>query len=385
MNRHAMRVLIVSRGFPLAPGGDAMQGIFEWDQAIALSQVGIEVTFFAIDLRSFRRKRRLGYSHGIEKEINWHVIALPVGAIGIRLLNVIGRMAARMLYKKVYRHKEPPQLIHAHFGDVGSYAAAIKSNNNIPLIITEHSSGINRSCPDTGLLSISKHAYLQADVVVAVGKSLADSIKRYTGVEAVVVPNVVAVALFDRCKKVRHEGFRIATVSNLVPVKNTMGLLVALKELKLDYPNICVDVVGDGPLRGELEQYVIDNGLQSVVTFHGRLSRENICDVYAVSDCMAMVSRSETFGVAYVEAMAAGLPVIATRCGGPEDFVDETCGILVEVDNTEQLCEAIKKMVVNRDRYNADAIRKYVHNRFSSEAVSHQLIELYKSNIADID
>lgn len=86
--------------------------------------------------------------------------------------------------------------------------------------------------------------------------------------------------------------------------------------------------IGDGHLRSVLMEYVWKHDLHDIVMFHGILSPMEIVKVYEECDCFVLPSAGETFGVVYVEAMAAGLPVIATRCGGPEDFVNEDNGIL---------------------------------------------------------
>lgn len=373
-----MRVLIVSRGRPNASIGDTL-GLFEWDQAVALAEAGVRVTFFAIDLRSIRRRRPLGHSFGTDGSIVWHTLALPIGAVGKRLLCAIGRLAARILYRKVYRHLPPPQIIHAHFGDIGNFATAIKSLSAAPLVITEHNSAINEVVVDSTTVDVARVAYLKADAVIAVSRQLASSIKRLIGIDALVIPDMLDTSLFNRCQQHPHEGFAIATVSNLIPRKNTLSLLKALSELHLDYPDISLHIVGDGPLRQELEQFASEAGLNGVVFFHGHLSREETCYIYEQCDCMAMVSRTETFGVVYVEAMAAGLPVIATRCGGPEDFVNESNGVLVEVDNIKQLKSAILHLRSNRSQYRSADLRHFVDAHFSPRVVASQLVATYNT------
>ena len=89
----------------------------------------------------------------------------------------------------------------------------------------------------------------------------------------------------------------------------------------------------------------------------------------------------ETFGVVYAEALAAGLPVIGTKCGGPEDFVDDSNGILVEVGNKTELVEAMKYMYENRSSYDSNVIRQGVSKRFSEETIAGQLMLVYQDVI----
>jgi len=91
-----------------------------------------------------------------------------------------------------------------------------------------------------------------------------------------------------------------------------------------------------------------------------------------------LVSQSETFGVAYIEALSMGVPVIATKCGGPEVFVNDKNGLLIDVNNKKQLIEAMKYMYNNIDRYDRKAISRDIREKFSSAAVANKIEEVYK-------
>ena len=96
------------------------------------------------------------------------------------------------------------------------------------------------------------------------------------------------------------------------------------------------------------------------------------------SKCFVLPSKYETFGVVYLEAMACGLPVIATRCGGPESFVDETNGILIPVDDEPALVSAFKYMLENADKYDQERIACATVERFSPNAVVRMIIKEYE-------
>ena len=101
------------------------------------------------------------------------------------------------------------------------------------------------------------------------------------------------------------------------------------------------------------------------------------------SDCFVLASRRETFGVAYIEAMAMGLPVIATKCGGPEDFVTNENGILVPVDDIDKLKEALIKMHQNIDLYDREKISSSTRESFAPSTIAKHLIEVYKNVIKE--
>jgi glycosyltransferase involved in cell wall biosynthesis len=85
------------------------------------------------------------------------------------------------------------------------------------------------------------------------------------------------------------------------------------------------------------------------------------------SHCLVLPSEVETFGLALVEAMACGLPVIATRCGGPEDIVTDETGILIPVNDEPALYRAMATMLQSCDKYDAQQIRRYALEKFGAE------------------
>ena len=95
------------------------------------------------------------------------------------------------------------------------------------------------------------------------------------------------------------------------------------------------------------------------------------CDVFVLP------SLYETFGVVLIEALAAGKPVIATRCGGPESIVNDENGLLVAPANSDALGRAMRQMVEAIDRFNKDIIRSDCIARFSRQAVIEQLGRVY--------
>ena len=96
------------------------------------------------------------------------------------------------------------------------------------------------------------------------------------------------------------------------------------------------------------------------------------------ADCFALASVSQTFGVSYLEALSCGVPVIATRCGGPECFVNEHNGIMVEPDNVDDLAKAMQTMYYNISYYNRAEIARKIREDYSAQAVASRLMEQYE-------
>lgn len=370
-----MKVLIVSGGMPTED--TPLNGNFEFDQAEALSNEGVDVTFFSVDLRSILRRRHWGISHGVKGKVKWYEISLPIGNIPAKPFCWVGAKALLYLYNRVYKNTEVPNIIHAHFVRTGFMASVLSVKTGLPLIITEHSSDMNKAVVNPDLLKYAIKGYSQAKQVISVGGCLSRNIKRNTGIESVVIPNMIHMSVFSKVKRIPHNGFRIVTTAGLIPLKRIDEIIEAVNIIRKKGENVYLDIIGDGPLKETLQSKVKLYDLEQAITLHGFKRDFEIAAIYEKSDCFVLASSTETFGVVYIEAMAAGLPVIATRCGGPEDFVNKQNGILIDVDNTDQLVSAIITMKNNIDTYDSCAIKTFVDNTYSPHAIAVKIMNQY--------
>ena len=99
------------------------------------------------------------------------------------------------------------------------------------------------------------------------------------------------------------------------------------------------------------------------------------------SDAFVLASRIETFGVVFIEALAQGLPVVATRCGGPESIVTPANGLLIDTENQQALTEALIALHDNHRQYSPQALREACLNEFGEHSVVSQLTETYRAAI----
>jgi glycosyltransferase involved in cell wall biosynthesis len=109
------------------------------------------------------------------------------------------------------------------------------------------------------------------------------------------------------------------------------------------------------------------------IELFGSATREEVKDLLCQSDCFVLSSKVETFGVVLIEAMSCGLPVLSTKCGGPESIItNDDLGILC---NQEELSEKMKN--ISQETFSGDTIRKYVVDSFSNSSLSQQLKIIY--------
>lgn len=375
-----MNIMVVSSGLPTEKY--PMLGIFELDQAKALQQEGNRVTFLVVDLRSIRRWRKWGFSKGQKDGVDYYVFNFPGGRIPLKFLCKIGAKCLNIIYKRAAKTNGKPDLFHAHFTEMGCITSRLAQKEGIPYVVTEHSSKMNQYIVDSDLRECAKEAYGSASAIISVGTALANNIYRHTGFKPIVVPNIIDTNLFSQCQRIVHSGFNLVTTSNLITLKRTWQILQALAMIDASDIDYHLTVIGDGPERDSLIHWCSVLNLTDRVTITGYQPREVIASIYETADVFILVSSTETFGVAYVEAMAAGLPVIATKCGGPEDFVNEQNGVLVEVDNIVQISQAIEYMHKNASSYNVELLREFVRSRFSQSAIALRLHEIYSKIVS---
>ena len=268
-------------------------------------------------------------------------------------------------------------VIHAQCVCWGGMAARqLKKKYGIPYVITEHSSAFIRGTLRNRDKAAIKLAYRSSGFIIAVSGALKRAISPYVGRKAVsIIPNCVDSRSF-RLREGRSDGeYRLVSVAGLTKNKAFDVLIAAFTVVCAEYKDIRLSIAGDGPEKYSLERQVIDAGIKDRVEFLGALDRVAVAKLLSSSDAFVSSSRHETFGVVLVEAMMSGLPVVATRCGGPEEIVSVEFGLLVKVGDVAGMSTAIRQV---RERHCAGefepmAIREYAMQRFDSREIAVQL------------
>lgn len=155
--------------------------------------------------------------------------------------------------------------------------------------------------------------------------------------------------------------------------KGADKILPVLRMITRKVPNVKFFVVGDGPLLQTLKQDVLESGLSNKITFFGHIGNRKIPRFYAASDVFFMPSKEEEFGRVLLEAMAAGLPIVATKTVGPNDIMlPSQRELLVEVENTDNFSDKIIELLkdevlyqkLQRDGY--EVVNRYDIKKISS-------------------
>ena len=175
---------------------------------------------------------------------------------------------------------------------------------------------------------------------------------------------------------------RVKTLANLRPEKSNETLIAAADLLASDFPDVEFQIVGDGPRRAELEGLVRAHGLERRVQFLGH--REDVAQLLAEADIFVLPSRSEAFPNGAIEAMAAGLPVVASATGGLLDLIEHGhTGLLFEPGNPAALADALRHLFTDRGIASAIGQRAQtqVRQRYSFERMVRSFEDLYLASL----
>ncbi|MHC4660856.1 MAG: glycosyltransferase [Planctomycetota bacterium] len=177
-----------------------------------------------------------------------------------------------------------------------------------------------------------------------------------------------------------EDKFIIVNIARFYMHQKAQRLLVhALSKLLSRGIDAQLVLVGDGPDRARLENIVARHGMRTHVTFLGVTNK--IPEILAAADVFALSSNYEGFGIAVAEALAAGVPTVSTRCGGPEEILDSgKYGRLVPIKDPAAMADAIAELEGDRaERQRLAALGKKRAKNFSMDIVAERYAALFES------
>ena len=356
---------------------DPTAGIFIQQQARALQEAGLKIGVLFFEEYSMRNKSSKLY---IEDEL-W--ICRSSGIIipkRIRPFRKYWLKRWELLFKHYIDKRGVPDLLHAH-SFVGGYIAKYLSRKyEIPYIITEHFSGfIHDNLPTHWRTDITS-IYKEADLIIAVSKTLADKLVYYTNTDIRVVPNMVDTNTFFPTKQMLPDSpIRLITVGHLIQRKNHSFILRALHLLPNDIDAQLV-IIGDGPLLRRLKQEAIQMGISENVTFMGQSTPAEIAETMRQSHLFLFASKAETFGIVLAEALACGLPIISTPCGVAEEIIQKGGGTIINTES--EMAQNIITITNENINYKPSELHRIAHLHYSKEHVAHSIKAIYNEALA---
>jgi L-malate glycosyltransferase len=381
LSHERLSIAVIPAWYPTA--ARPLAGVFVRDHARAAA-IGHDVAVIVDDgpSKSVRGLYELtdSYEDGLRTfRIRHRRARLPQQTAVVYLLGILAAL------KRLRREGRPVDVLHAHVHRAAWAATIVASMKRLPVVVSEHSSEFGWSGISPGALRRARIAFARADVVCPVSEYLRGQIEGH-GVRGRfrIVPNAVDTELFSPAETVEAGGgpARILVVASLHPKKGIPHLIDAVGAIAERRRDFAVEIVGDGPDRADYEARVSQLGLDGLVVLRGTRPRADVVASMQRADFLVLSSLTENLPVSVIEAMACGLPVVATKVGGVPELVDERTGLLVDPASSESLASGIERMLDHRSEYSAEAIAGIARSRYSLQAVGRLWSEVYRDVLA---
>ncbi|HLZ41969.1 MAG TPA: glycosyltransferase [Candidatus Sulfotelmatobacter sp.] len=380
----SLHVIVLPSSYPTFHS--PVDGIFVQAQAAALKNAALRVGVVYPDMRSLRtlptgRLLRSRFQMGVQREqevetIRIHAWNIPFRTVAPRLWQSLA-LRGFAAYVKRFGH---PDLIHAHNSLwAGAAAREIKNRFGVQYVLTEHSSAYARQLVSKDDEELTRRVFAEASAVMAVSRWLSAGLQPCGEREIRVIPNIVDTDFFTLPPTPRRaKPLRFLTVGLLTPVKGIDLLLRAFSEAFSDSADVELEVAGDGPERPRLQELARSLKISDRVIFSGLRTREQVRESMWRSNAFVTASHVETFGIVLAEALATGLPLISTKCGGPEEIVTGDVGVLVEPGSVNALAGALKEILLKAASYDPLLQRGSAVQRYAGPAVVSRLQDVYQ-------
>jgi len=376
-----MHILLIPSWYPNTY--NLLYGIYIKEQAEALSKYGVKVGVLSIEeinlLQIWKQKKLdFGYRLDVLNDVATYSTQYPVPP----KLHWIRRKIKLYVFKKMFQsyieENGLPDMIHLHTFIVGELAMWIKETYGVPYVVTEHFTGFSREIISASDMNRARKVFTYSSCNIAVSNEFKNLLEEKTAQDFIYIPNIVNTDFFTLKPLQNREEFYFLNIAFLDKKKNQTMLIKAFHRAFGKQKNIKLIIAGDGPEFKVLEKLIWNLDLGSQVSLYGKASRDEVKKLLHNSDAFVLSSEYETFGVVLIEAMSCGLPVLATKCGGPESIViNNTLGMLSDIKE-EALVEKLVLMLKNKEHFDSKLIRDAAEKTFSERVVVSQLKKIYQ-------
>ena len=379
-----MKILIIPTSYP--DEQNRVRNVFIYEQAVALAKAGHDVRVLHPQKQPSRQlfSRMNNEIRTIREDyaIRYCCPVKTFMADRFVLFNkVLFVKAVYRLYDEAVADRWKPDVIYAHFSCwAGVAAVELGQKHKIPVVVMEHFSGYMCAKPQAKLVAGLDYVVKNADAVVCVSEKLKNKVLQLTNTKKniQVVPNMIDHR-FQYVNRNATEEFVFCSVCNLNERKRVKELVDAFCNAFDEKERVKLLIGGDGPEKRKITESIQRNHREHQIVLLGRLDRNETVDLYSKSNCFALVSAHETFGIVWREAMATGLPVITSDHEGwsTEDWSDDF-GIMVPVDDEHALVKALKDMKENFMQYDGRKISAYCYANYSESVVAKQIEGIFR-------
>ncbi len=375
-----MHILILANIYPYETGGAEIQAR---DLAEVWFQQGYRITIAGNRIPTDKIES--------SDNSNNHISIIHLPTINInRFMRAITYTVS--LSWLLFRRKKDFDLIYCRFiKDAAIVVSILKKIHfvSVPLVVCAEGAG------ETGDAEFLKNLPCTTSIITLINKEcdavniLSPEIEHelielnFTRTKFSYIPNGIYLATPHQ-HKIFSDRKKIIFIGRLCKQKGITYLFKAISLLSKNNFKIKLTVIGDGPYRKHLEYVANELQILDILKFTGVIKHEDIFSQLNKHDIFVLPSLCEGFGIAVIEAMSAGLPVIVTKCGGPEHFVDNTVGRVAEAGDADSLKNALQELLElsNEQLYAmGQAARERVKQNYDIKTVADKHIELFKQYI----
>lgn len=378
-NERPMHVLTITPFYPKA--GNDSGGCFIAEPIRELVSIGLQSTVFAVE-PFYRSPSKPALSPA---DANWFRYPAIPGHRGLSTAGVGLGFRLRRAVHALHAHS-PIDLIHAHGAlPCGHAALQLKRGFGIPYVVTVHGRDafsklqvgerFRERCAH-----ISQSVYAGAERVIGVSRRVCDEIQ--AGMPATllsaVVYNGVDSSLFAPADE---EGTRLLTVGNLIRSKGHGLVMHALAKLKMEFPDLMWEVIGEGPEEKTLRQHAAELGIAHDVVFRGRQDRRTVAEACRRCTIFVLPSGYEGLGCVYLEAMSAAKVAIGCTGQGIEEVIrHRETGWLIPPGAQTELIEGLRTLLRDTDlrRRIGAAARDQIVRSFTLRHQAQRLLHIYR-------
>ena len=374
-----MKIMIIPTSYPDAK--NPVRNIYIYEQAKALANLGHKITVLHLQkqpskafLKPMSKKISIN-DDGFATRYSRRIKTFMEGKFpGLHRAGFV--KGIKQLFDIAVQSEGLPDVIYAHFSCWAGYAAVqIGREYHIPVVSIEHFNKFINNRADKAMIEGLKCVIEGSAANLAVSENLRDSILRLTGTDkpVEVMPNMIDDR-FVYCAPTEHEGFVFSAVANLNKGKRFDLLINAFCEAFSAEENVKLLIGGSGSEKENLLALISQNRREHQIQLLGRLDRDQTLQVYQQSDCFALPSAFETFGIVWREAMAVGRPVITTDHGGwsREEWSDDF-GIMTPVDDKQALVAALREIRNEYKKYNLEEISRFARENYAAGVIGKRI------------
>ncbi|MBV8576276.1 MAG: glycosyltransferase [Acetobacteraceae bacterium] len=397
-----MRILVLSAQYPRSD--NPTSGIYVQEQVAALRRAGADARALvgreawlgpSRPLFSLNALRRFAFSR---PQLQWReqlgalyaeFPAVAVGRLGEGIRSYCYAAGLRRLGRE-FRRDFPFEVIHAHTALLdGAAATELKAVFGVPRVLTEHTGPLSVITKTRLMRRRVRRALLNSDRVVAVSNALARTIRQTfpeLDLAIDVIPNGVDEQLFGVDPQLPAPSLQktILWIGSFDPLKRPLLALAAFAAIAKRRPEFNLHFIGRGSLEAVMRREVEQLGLGRRVRIDDYYDRAMLAGIMSRASMLFVTSIVETFSLVTIEALSSGVPVVSTRCGGPEDILAEPWLGRLTDDSLEALTAALLEITARLTDFQAERLRAFAVDRFGMKVVAERYIALYEAVISGL-